>query len=273
LQPSVRAECSFLLAKFQLDHVLNYREPRKRLKALETVPKDMSSAYDEVMERIEKSRSGDKELAMNILSWILRAKRPLFMSELLEALAVEDGDSDLNRECILQPYEVIDCCKSLVIHDETSDSVRFTHFTVQEFIKSRIQQNLPSEIGLAKTCLTYLTFDTFDYFVVDEQYALNRMDKFKFSKYAAQFWALHIRGEAEKSSDVQKATLEFLKSVNKRNSMLQIEAYTCSRYGSASFTKRKTLLHVLAEKGLATIFSLYVDANLDIERTYCPQSG
>ena len=105
------------------------------MKALETAPRDMSSAYKDVMQRIEQSKPGDKVLAIKILSWLFYAFRPLLMDELLEALVVEDGDQDLQRDDMLQPTDVIECCKSLVVHEISTGLVRFPHYTVQEFIE------------------------------------------------------------------------------------------------------------------------------------------
>ena len=82
-----------------------------------------------VMERIEHSDDGDMRLALKILSWIYRARRTLFMDELLECLAVEDGNTDLQRDFLLGSA-VIECCKSVIIYDESSGAVRFTHYAV-----------------------------------------------------------------------------------------------------------------------------------------------
>ena len=127
------------------------------MKAFKTVPKDMFSAYNDVMQRIENSRRrNDKDLAMRILSWLFRAQRTLRMDELLEALAIgptrmdcdendsDDGDQDLIHENMLQPFQVIECCKSLVLYEESSGLVRFTHYTVQEFIAKSYSTGPPT---------------------------------------------------------------------------------------------------------------------------------
>src|ERR1700738_3051885 len=149
----------FLLAKFQLDHILSPREPRKRLEAISTVPKDMFAAYNGVMQRIENS--GDTELALKILSWLFRARRPLHMEELREALVLQLGDEDLNHEFMIPPAEIVECCKSLLVHEESSGLVRFTHYTVQRFIADKIHQKLPPISDLAKTCAAYLSLPEF----------------------------------------------------------------------------------------------------------------
>src|SRR5216117_1020445 len=120
----------FLLVKFQMDYVLDHRESNKRMKALKTVPEDMNSAYTDVIQRIKQSSfREDKDLAMRIFLWLSRTHRPLLMDELLAALAIHsnddssDDDDDDSDEVIdsdvLHPDEVIECCKSLVLFEES----------------------------------------------------------------------------------------------------------------------------------------------------------
>ena len=74
------------------------------MKGLATVPKDLNSAYDDVMSRIEKSWQGERELAKTVLSWVFRAQRMLTMRELLEVMAVEKGE-DLMPKYMFKPGE------------------------------------------------------------------------------------------------------------------------------------------------------------------------
>jgi len=172
------------------------------------------------------------------------------MIELLEALVVEDGDRSLQREEMLTPSEVIACCKSLVIYDDTNGLVRFAHYTVKEFIEVRLQQELPPASDLAKTCLTYLAFDEFETPCTDDKSLQDRIQQFDFSRYAAQFWASHVKGDAERLDDIQRAIFGILACDNKRNSMLQIDTYFWSSVSDQTF------LHIVANNGLATICAL-----------------
>ena len=72
-----------------MDYILSRREPRRRLEAAASSPKDLSSAYNEVISRIETGSPGDKDLALRILSRVLRSLGPLSMTKLLQALIVE----------------------------------------------------------------------------------------------------------------------------------------------------------------------------------------
>src|ERR1700737_4476296 len=190
-------------------------KPKDRLKALNTVPMDLDAAYDDVMDRIKGSSGGAKELALEVLSWIFRARRLLRMGELLEALVVEDGDEDLDRDCMLQPSQVIDCCKSLVVYDKSTELVRFVHYTVQEYIARKVHQELPPATKLALTCLTYLSFQTFSKL----EFRSISVSYYQFGKYAAQFWGSHTRGEAERLPQVQQSVVRLLRSETTRRAM------------------------------------------------------
>jgi hypothetical protein len=220
------------------------------MKALEMVPKDMSSAYNDVLQRIEKSRQGDKDLAMKILSWLFRAQRTLFMSELIEALVVETGDQDLDRDSMLQPADIIECCKSLVIHEESSGSVRFAHYTVQQFIAEKLEHNLLSTIDLAKTCLTYLSFIEFKNPCLERASMIQRTDSYTFTRYAIEFWAHHVKGEIESLTEIQADIFRIFGSEDTRNSISQTEAFYTWNWFDGSYVKDRTLLHIAAKWGL-----------------------
>jgi hypothetical protein len=163
-----------LLVKLQLDQILRFRGPRDQLKAFKNVQMSISSLYDDTLARFEQNGE-DKALAMTIFSWLLRAKRPLRMDELREALVVEEGDHHLERDFMVDSDDVLNVCKGLIEFDASSGLVRFAHFTMEEYIKGNLQDFLPPAVHLAKTCLTYLTMDDFDRPCTDEKSLQKRM--------------------------------------------------------------------------------------------------
>ena len=101
------------------------------------------SAYREVLDRIDQAEG--KETALQILSWLFHAQRPLQMDELREILSIETQppDTELYPDFLFDPVQIIHCCQSLVEFDKSSGIVRFTHYTVQEFLE-KYQDNLLS---------------------------------------------------------------------------------------------------------------------------------
>jgi len=164
---------------------------------------------------------------------------------------------------MLKPIDVIECCKSLVVHDTSNGQVRFTHYTVHEFIESHIQQKLSPVIDLAKTCLTYLEFDTFDQICFSGASMENRVQDYKFSIYAARFWGVHTTGLAEKCPDIQQRVIRLFASESKRNSILQMDAYADSLWDSLSFTTGQTLLHIMAKNGQTAICRLVLGDRME----------
>lgn len=241
-----------------MDHILGFRDPRERMRALSTVPLNMSSAYEDVMKRIEESKKGDIKLALKILSWLFYAKRPLEMNELLEALVVEDNDDDLMREYMLRPDDVIECCKSLVVYESSSGLIRFTHYTVQEFL-ARIQPKLLQPVYLAKTCLCYLAFKVFDRHDFWWHWRDN-WSKYRFLRYAATYWSDHTAGEAERSPEIHRALERVFASKERVVRILDVKA---SGYGGPlgppyPGRSRDTFLHIVAKSGLETICRLAI---------------
>jgi hypothetical protein len=98
-----------------------------------------------------------------------------------------------------------------------------------------------------------------------------RVQNYKFSRYAAQFWGFHTRGEAEKKPDIERAVISLLASKKKRGSMLQLETYANSSWGDIDFTKGQTLLHVIAKNGLAKICKRVLSRRINGNDTYVLQ--
>lgn len=254
----------FLLAKIWLDQILRLREPRKRLQAVEemtkNIPNSLTKAYQRFIEQIDEI---DRDLAFRIFSWLFRAQRILRMDELLEALVVEEGDRDLERECLLEPSDIIKCCNGLVLYDESSGFVRFFHVTVHDYFKTNIII-LPTSAHLAKSCLTYLSFDVFEQPCPGRSSIEELVRRYRFSLYAAQFWRFHTK-EAEEYHEVQEDVVSCFTMKGRRNTMLQMEAYAKSHGRNTSFVQGKALIHLLAETGLSATCKIVVEKSLGKE--------
>lgn len=239
----------------------------------------MSSAYEDIIQRIRSSQRGDHELAMKILSWVFHAVTPLCMDELLEALVVEEVELDeiessFRLEDVLQdvlkPSAVIDCCKSLIIYEESSQLVRFTHFTVQEYITDHLHSDLPSISHLSKTCLTYLAFPEFeDISFPDNEHVRQRLKKYKFNRYAARYWSIHMKGESEDCPDSQKAMqLAFGQDGKKFLEFLKGQTFA-DPSSDFSYYKGQTFLHTIVRMGLSHTCKHFLHGTLDTNLEYC----
>ena len=92
--------------------------------ALEHLPKGLDSTYAEAMTRIDKQNRDDRDLAENVLSWISYAVRPLSITELQHALAIEKGHTEIDLEALPDEEILISVCAGMVTLDKESNIVR-----------------------------------------------------------------------------------------------------------------------------------------------------
>lgn len=152
-------------------------------------------AYGEALQRIESQLEGYRELARRTLSWITLAKRPLTTAEICCALAVEPSEDGVDPENILTSGDLVSVCAGLVVVDQESAIVRLVHYTTQEYLE-RIRDiwNPGGKLYIATTCLTYLSFSTFQggYCSSDEEFKA-KLQHNPFLDYAAKHWGSHVR--------------------------------------------------------------------------------
>ncbi len=128
-------------------------------RSLRNLSASLGQAFEDTIQRIDEESPSRRQLAMRCLMWVSRARRPLSVEELRQALATEVGEIQFDEDNLLQSKYIIDCCFGLVVIEEESSTVRLVHYTLQDFLQSRHQQRLVSdENEITKVCLTYLCF-------------------------------------------------------------------------------------------------------------------
>jgi hypothetical protein len=129
----------FLLAQLHLDSLTGKRSPkaiRTALKQLATGSNAYDRAYDEAMNRIKSQATDAFELAQKTICWITLAHRPLTISQLQTALAIDEGN-------LSEIEDIVSVCAGLVTLDEDSNIIRFVHYTVQEYFERTGKHWLP----------------------------------------------------------------------------------------------------------------------------------
>jgi ankyrin repeat protein len=177
---------------------LDKRKPKEVKSTLAKLKKGsaaLNSAYSGALQRIEGQLDNDRKLAKDVLSWIIFAKRPLTTAELCCALAVEPGETELDPENKPDVDDIVSVCAGLVVVDQESAIIRLVHYTTQEYFE-RISSRLSPdrELGIAKTCLTYLSFSVFESgsCATDEEFE-ERLRRHELLDYAAKHYGEHIR--------------------------------------------------------------------------------
>jgi len=241
--------------------------PKRIRRALEKLPERLGDAYDNIMDRIDRQEGDKKTIALTALMWITHAKRRLTVDELAHAIALglEPDCTAIGSDDLIDVDLLLSSCAGLVTLNNEYRIIRLVHYTTQDYLEKRLMDR---KGDIARGCLTYLCLDVFDDFRDKDSEVKDRAQKYELSRYAAQYWGVHTRGELEKDPHIQGAVLSLLASGNKKDSMLQLETYANSGWGDIFFTRGQTLLHVIAKNGLATICERVLYGRINGKDTY-----
>ena len=183
----------------------------------------LRQAYDQAMERVDGQKAGLRTLALQVLSWITCAKRPLSTLELQHALAVEPGQPELDEDNLPQIEDMVSVCAGLVTVDEESGIIRLVHYTTQEYFERTLDRWFPdAHHNIADTCVTYLSFHILGTYEERDHYPLYR--------YSVQNWGHHAR----EASSLPDSVFRFLADDARCGASLQY-AMILDGFGTAAF--------------------------------------
>ncbi|KAJ6467478.1 hypothetical protein DFH09DRAFT_832865, partial [Mycena vulgaris] len=152
----------FLLAKLHIESLSAKSTIKAVREALKNLPKNLNDTYKNTMQRIDDQNGEDRRIARSALIWVANAKRPLAVSEIRVALAVEPGAKQLDEDNLLDIEIILAVCAGMVIVDDKLSVVRLVHYTTQEFLDRIQPQQFPhAQTEITRTLLTFLAFDEF----------------------------------------------------------------------------------------------------------------
>ncbi|KGQ02961.1 Ankyrin-3 [Beauveria bassiana D1-5] len=260
----------FLLAKLHLESLIEKTNPKAMRAAIAKLPSG-SDAYDKAyysaMERIEGQLDGHQKLAKEVLSWLTCARRPLSITELQHALAVEFGEHEFDEENITQLEDMISVCGGLAEVDKSSGLIKIVHYTTQEFFERTHHRWFPdAESRNTRVCVTYLSYTVFasGFCHTDTDFE-DRLHVNPFYNYAARNWGHHAR----EALSLHQEVYEFLRSYNLIESASQALMAARAWPGCSGFSQRVprqlTGLHLAAhfgiEKAVETLIQHEADAD------------
>ena len=247
-----------------MDSLVSKPTQRSVRQALDTLPKDLDDTYEDAMLRIEQQNDDDRRLANQVICWISFAVRPLWVSELRTALAIEPGmgridDADLPQEEILTSV-----CAGLVVIDRESQVVRLCHYSTEEYLKRVRQEKFPNaSTDIARTCLTCLLFDEYRKDAVSSYSQIRqRIQEHNFYDYAAANWGKHTRGAPEK--DLLDLVLDLLTSEESLVSSVRSQNIS-DPWGGISWDNPMSGLHLAAVFGLDYIADTLLSQGVEID--------
>ncbi|KAF5986977.1 ankyrin protein [Fusarium bulbicola] len=301
------AKGMFLLAQIYLK-LLSYKtsetEMRRQLIAFQKhgnedgIADALTKAYKETMDRINQQQPDHIILAKKVLFWIARAKRELTVRELQHGLAMSSVQREPCEADLPFDETLVTVCAGLVAVDEAKKTIQLVHYTVQEYINQRPCQLLPvTELDIARACIAYLLFSSFEGGYYDSWYDMeDRLKPYPFYHYAAKNWGHHARDSSITVDELVEhfnPGTQLMKSVcvllvressisgtgfcptpPRSTSRLHIAAYfglenivqklllTCSQADPTDDFNR-TPLSYAAEQGYETVIELLIDNGAD----------
>lgn len=155
---------------FQLDELCEAPSDAKIRETLSDLPDGIFETYERILSKITKRKM--RYLVSKILTWIIYAQRPLKVAELQEAVGFDIDDKVWDDAKIPHEDLMMESCRSLIVRDEADSTVRFAHYTVQQYLLTKastdrgddphdlIIESAPQYLG--HFCVTYLNFSDFE---------------------------------------------------------------------------------------------------------------
>ncbi|EXF84740.1 hypothetical protein CFIO01_13630, partial [Colletotrichum fioriniae PJ7] len=171
----------FLWAELQFERLSLIETEMDGLASLEELPLGLSATYEGIMTRITNSGSTSSNIALSIFRWLLYAKESLTADTLIRFITLNNIDLSTS----IDRLSLMRICRSLIILDESSDTIRFAHTTVQEFLALNPDfKASEAHEFIANCCISVLT--TEDLGSVPEQ-------QDKLFRYSTLYWPLHYQ--------------------------------------------------------------------------------
>ena len=163
------------------------------------MPNTLYETYDRILQGIESA--GHRQDAITALRWLCFSDVPLYLSQIIEVLAIENGASGgfCPDERLPDPADIMVICSSLISCSDIDKKVckaqiRLVHFSVKEYLLSdrcllKLDFQTPScHMAMAESCLHYLLY-------LYEHLPLTKdlVDQHPLSRYAAKYWWQHAR--------------------------------------------------------------------------------
>ncbi|KAK4868449.1 hypothetical protein LT330_007171 [Penicillium expansum] len=264
----------FLLAQLYFESLIG----RRSAKSTRTALKELSSgindyaydkAYDNAMSRIQGQLGEQTDLAMQTLSWLTCARRPLTSLELQHALAIEEGESSIDEENMPEVEDILAVCCGLVTIENASGIIRLVHYTTQEYLERKKDLLFPnSENDISRLCVTYISFDTFGSGICESDKAFEeRLESHPFYLYAICHWGDHVRA----TKNLHPGVIDFLKDQSKvgaSEQALHVRRHSSPKDWSQKFPRGTTGLHLAAHNGIEAAVSYFIQDQYPVDMSH-----
>lgn len=265
------AEANFLYISMVLGPMLGlHSQPASINDFLDSLPSGLNGIYDKILQGIRA-----KHFAKKVFSWIIAARRPLRLSELVEAINVGDAGSTA-KKLLFSAQDLSNTCGSLVVVAK-DNIVRFVHSSARDYLLAN-HEAMPHWHSLqqaheliANVCLTVLTSSQAEKGNLTSPYAYAEPAYFRFNgpmpnllEYAATNWKLHY-GLAENTSPMLPGRLQRFLSVALNRTCQDLSMGICGR----STRIAQTILRFCSRYGFRNMVQLYLEMGVPPDCNTC----
>lgn len=164
----------FLWVKLQLYELMEATTEHAVRETLQALPRSLEETYARMVSRIHRGPGGEAKIdnVRKVCRWIAAAYRPLKLTELEEAVALEKTDAFLHTDRIARNtgQRLIGDCGNLITHNAQDGTVRFIHHTAKQYICSPSVadpqciciNSVANQADIGEICLAYLSFTDFE---------------------------------------------------------------------------------------------------------------
>jgi hypothetical protein len=211
---------------------------RQKLKSL---PKDLPDLYNRILRNIKPE---DLEVANTILRWVVWAERPLTLHELTVAIAIRPGQRSMDALSEMMEPDLERILRSILgaMVITQNNEVHIIHQSAKDFLKDpdwmeserfSLQSN-EANLYISISCLTYLSFEEFEYAPVEDEYPWNyhevieqQNNESKFFRYSSTHWLDHIRNAGAESEAPPQLKTAFSKLAKSHNTFTLLHRIYC----------------------------------------------
>ncbi|ENH62173.1 hypothetical protein FOC1_g10015135 [Fusarium oxysporum f. sp. cubense race 1] len=158
----------FLWAFLAIEDICSGKSDKEIRQALKDIPSDLPTTFDRALSRIVQKRN--QQIAKKAFMWTKAVSQSLTLSQFREALSIEIGQHTLRQEDLISGIERLPVwCENLLYVEETDNTVRFSHHSIQEFLlvpdsgengDLHIDSNQCDKLA-GDVCITYVNLDNF----------------------------------------------------------------------------------------------------------------
>ncbi|KAJ5192088.1 hypothetical protein N7449_008230 [Penicillium cf. viridicatum] len=261
----------FLLAQLYFESLIGRRSAKSTRTALKELSKGFNDypydrAYDNAMSRIQGQIGEQTDLAMQTLSWLTCARRPLTSLELQHALAIEEGESIIDEENMPEIEDILAVCSGLVTIENESGIIRLVHYTTQEYLERKKDLLFPSaENDISRLCVTYISFDTFGSGICESDEAFEeRLQSYPFYPYVVWNWGHHVK----LTGTLHPGVMDFLKNqlkVDASEQVIHVRRHSIPKDWSQNFPRQRAGLHLAAYRGIEEAVSYFLQHRYPVD--------